>query len=111
MPPRLFLEWVTSKDVMVKMHLAGNMNPVRHSAWANQELAAKVESWGAEPGQYRKVTEEESEVAAVRFPPHPELTRMLDRWAEAVQQSYFDNGNVKENLCAAQEAVQQMLDE
>jgi multiple sugar transport system substrate-binding protein len=107
----LFLEWVTSKDVMVKMHLAGNMNPVRHSAWANQELAAKVESWGAEPGQYRKVTEEESEVAAVRFPPHPELTRMLDRWAEAVQKSYFDNGNVKENLCAAQDAVQQMLDE
>jgi len=107
----LFLEWVTSKPVMVKMHLAGNMNPVRQSAWKDPELAAQVESWGETPGQYRQVTEEESKVAAVRFPPHPELTRMLDRWAEAVQQSYFDNGNVRENLCAAQDAIAQMLAE
>jgi len=96
---------------MVKMHLAGNMNPVRQSAWKDPELAAQVESWGETPGQYRQVTEEESKVAAVRFPPHPELTRMLDRWAEAVQQSYFDNGNVRENLCAAQDAIAQMLAE
>ena len=50
-----------------------------------------------------------AKVAGVNFPPHPELTRMLDRWAEAIQQSYFDNGNVEENLCAAQADVARML--
>ena len=50
-----------------------------------------------------------AKVAAVRFPPHPELTRMLDRWAEAIQKSYFENGNVDKNLCAAQADIEQML--
>jgi len=105
----LFLEWLTSKETMIKTHLGGNMNPVRASAWADPEVAALVESWGEYPGQYREVAEEMAKVAGVRFPPHPELTRMLDRWAEAVQQSYYDNGNVKENLCAAQDDIQAML--
>jgi len=105
----LFLEWLTSKETMIKTHLGGNMNPVRASAWVNPEVAALVETWGEHPGQYREVAEEMAEVAGVRFPPHPELTRMLDRWAEAIQQSYFDKGNVKENLCAAQDDIKAML--
>ena len=105
----LFLEWLTSKETMIKTHLGGNMNPVRASAWANPDVAALVESWGEHPGQYREVAEEMAKVAGVNFPPHPELTRMLDRWAEAIQQSYFDNGNVEENLCAAQADVARML--
>lgn len=105
----LFLEWVTSKDVMVRTNLAGNMNPVRKSAWENDELQAQVDSWGSEPGQYRKVTGIMDEVAAVRFPPHPELTRMLDRWAEAVQQVYFGNADAKSALCAARDDIERML--
>ncbi len=105
----LFLEWLTSNETMVKTHLGGNMNPVRQSAWDDPGVAALVENWGETPGQYREVAEEMAKVAAVRFPPHPELTRMLDRWAEAIQQSYFDNGNVEENLCAAQSDIERML--
>lgn len=105
----LFLSWVTSKDVMVKTHLGGNMNPVRQSAWENPEVAAMVDSWGAHPGQYREVTGTMNEVAAVRFPPHPELTRMLDRWAQAVQEVYFSGTDTKEALCAAQADVERML--
>lgn len=104
-----FLSWVTSKDVMVKTHLAGNMNPVRQSAWENPDVAAMVDSWGAEPGQYREVTGIMNEVAAVRFPPHPELTRMLDRWAQAVQEVYFSGTDTKDALCAAQADVERML--
>jgi len=105
----LFLQWLTSKETMVKTHLGGNMNPVRQSAWENPEVAALVESWGETPGQYREVAAEMAEVAALRFPPHPELTRMLDRWAEAVQKSCFDSGNVKQNLCEAQSDIERML--
>ena len=105
----LFLQWVTSKDIMIKMHLAGNMNPVRQSAWDDPKVSALVESWGETPGQYKQVTVEMSKVAGLRFPPHPELTRMLDRWAEAIQKSYFENGNVEANLCAAEADIKKML--
>jgi multiple sugar transport system substrate-binding protein len=105
----LFLQWLTSKETMVKTHLGGNMNPVRASAWENPDVAAMVQAWGAEPGQYIETVQIMSEVAGIRFPPHPELTRMLDRWAEAVQQSYFEGGNVEQNLCAAQEDIARIL--
>ncbi len=105
----LFLQWLTSKATMVKTHLGGNMNPVRQSAWEDPDVAAMVEAWGAVPGQYRETVQTMSQVAGIRFPPHPELTRMLDRWAEAIQQSYFDGGNVEQNLCAAQEEIAAML--
>ena len=107
----LFLQWLTSKETMVKTHLSGNMNPVRTSAWADPEVAAMVDQWGETPGQYRAVVQEMAEVAAIRFPPHPELTRMLDRWAEAVQRSYFEEGNVEANLCDAQADIEAMLNE
>ena len=105
----LFLQWLTSKETMVKTHLGGNMNPVRLSAWANPDVAAMVEAWGEYPGQYRETAQTMAAVAAIRFPPHPELTRMLDRWAEAIQKSYFDGGNVEKNLCDAQKDIAGML--
>ncbi|KRB29119.1 sugar ABC transporter substrate-binding protein [Mesorhizobium loti] len=107
----LFMQWVTSKETMIKTHLAGNMNPVRKSAWDAPEVAKLMESWGETPGQYIQAAKTEAEVATIRFPPHPELTRMLDRWAEAIQKSYFGQGDVKTNLCNAQADIQKMLDE
>lgn len=105
----LFLQWLTSPETMIDTHLGGNMNPVRVSAWEDPEVAALVETWGSEPGQYREVVTEMGEVAQILYPPHPELTRALDRWAEAIQQSYFDDGNVEANLCAAEEDIAEIL--
>ena len=103
-----FLQWLTSPDVLMETHLAGNMNPVRLSAWENEELAALVDTWGSEPGQYGKVLTETAKIAAIGVPPNPELTRALDRWAEAIQQTYFD-GNAKANLEAAAADIESML--
>lgn len=105
----LFLQWLTSKETITKSNIAGNMNPVRFSSWENPELLAIVEQWGETPGQYREVMVEMGKVAAIRFPPHPELTRVLDRWAEAIQTSFFEGGNVEANLCAAQEDIKSVL--
>ena len=105
----LFLQWLTSKETMVATHLAGNMNPVRQSAWEDPEVAAMVQAWGAYPGQYLETVQVMSEVAGINFPPHPELTRMLDVWAGAVQRSFYEEGNVEANLCAAQEQIARML--
>ena len=103
-----FLQWLTSAEVLNQTHLAGNMNPVRLSSWENPELAAMVDAWGSEPGQYRSVLEETAKIAHINYPPHPELTRALDRWAEAIQQSYFD-GNTEENLQAAADEISSLL--
>ena len=105
----LFLQWVTSKEIMIATHLAGNMNPVRQSAWDDPQVAEMVEAWGETPGQYLETVQTMSEVAGINFPPHPELTRALDTWAGAIQQSYFEGGNVEENLCAAEEDIARML--
>lgn len=103
-----FMQWLTSKETLLETHLAGNMNPVRLSAWEDPELAALVNEWGAEPGQYREVLEGTAEIAGIRVPPHPELTRALDVWAEALQKSYFD-GNVEANLNDAAEQIERIL--
>ncbi len=105
----LFLSWVTSSDTMIATHLTGNMNPVRASAWESAEVVEMVNSWGETPGQYSEVTATMAEVAAVRFPPHPELTRMLDRWAQAVQEVYFNGTDTRTALCEAQDDVGKMF--
>ena len=108
-PAWLFLQWLTSPETMVQTHLGGNMNPVRASAWADADVAALVDTWGASPGQYAEVVSAMGQVAQILYPPHAELTRALDRWAEAIQQSYFEGGHVEENLCAAEEDIANIL--
>jgi len=108
-PAWLFLQWLTSPETMVQTHLGGNMNPVRASAWADPDVADLVNSWGAYTGQYVEVVSEMGQYAQILYPPHAELTRALDRWAEAIQQSYFEGGNVEANLCAAEEDITDIL--
>lgn len=103
-----FMQWLTSADTLLKTHLNGNMNPVRTSAWADPELSKLVDAWGETPGQYRKVVEETAKIAEIRYPPHPELTRALDIWAEAIQKSFFD-GKTAENLQQASEEISGIL--
>ncbi|NLC52296.1 MAG: sugar ABC transporter substrate-binding protein [Firmicutes bacterium] len=106
----LFMQWLTSKEVMAETHLNGNMNPVRSSAWEDPRLVEMVESWGEYPGQYAEVQVTMLEnYSGLWFPPHPELTRALDRWAEAVQQSFFEGGNVERNLQKAAQDIATML--
>ena len=104
----MFMQWLTSADTLLKTNMAGNMNPVRASAWADTELASLVNTWGETPGQYSNVAAETAKIAAIRFPPHPELTRVLDIWAEAIQKTFFD-GKTLQNLQTAQEEIQRIL--
>lgn len=104
-----FLQWTTSRDVMIKTHLAGNMNPVRKSAWEDPEVAAMVKNWGATEGQYLSVVQEMSKVADLRLPAHPEITRVLDIWAEAVQKAYYGEDTVENALKKAAEQIESVI--
>jgi len=104
-----FLQWVTSRDTMIKTHLAGNMNPVRASAWEDPDVAAMVNSWGETEGQYLSVMKQMSEVAGLKLPAHPEITRVLDIWAEAVQRAYYGSDTVENALKNAAKEIEKVL--
>ncbi|MUG44385.1 ABC transporter substrate-binding protein [Paenibacillus woosongensis] len=104
-----FLQWTTSREVMIKTHLAGNMNPVRASAWEDPEVAAMVQSWGEKEGQYLSIVQEMSKVAGLRLPAHPEITRFLDIWAEAVQKAYYGQETVENALKDAADQIRRSL--
>jgi multiple sugar transport system substrate-binding protein len=104
-----FLQWATSRETLNKTHLAGNMNPVRKSAWDDPEVSAMVKSWGETEGQYLDVMKKMAEVAELRLPAHPEITRILDVWAEAVQNAYFGQARVEDALKASANEIRAIL--
>lgn len=103
------LQWLTSKDVMVEQHLKGSMEPVRNSAWENKEVAALINSYGEYPGQYLDVVKVMGESAKLTMPAHPEITRALDVWAEAIQSAYYGQMSVKDALDAAAVKITEIL--
>ena len=105
-----FLQWATSRETLNKTHLAGNMNPVRSSAWDDPDVSAMVESWGEYPGQYLNVMKEMAEVTALKLPAHPEITRVLDIWAEAVQLAYFRQASVEDALRNAAQQIERVFE-
>ena len=105
-----FLQWATSEETLNQTHLAGNMNPVRYSAWDDPDVSAMVESWGEYPGQYLNVMREMAGVTALKLPAHPEITRVLDIWAEAVQSAYFRQATVEDALRNAAQQIRIVFD-
>jgi multiple sugar transport system substrate-binding protein len=104
-----FLQWATSGEILNKTHLAGNMNPVRKSAWDDPEVSAMVKGWGETEGQYLDVMKKMAEVAEPRLPAHPEITRILDIWAEAVQNAYFGQARVEDALKVSADEIRAIL--
>ena len=104
-----FLQWVTSAETLNRTHLAGNMNPVRYSAWENPDVAEMVFSWGEYPGQFLEVMREMADVAGIKLPAHPEITRILDIWAGAVQAAYFGVASVEDALTQAADEIRVIL--
>lgn len=104
-----FLQWATSRDVMIETHLAGNMNPVRSSAWDDPDVANMVKSWGETEGQYLSVVQQMAEIASIELPAHPEITRILDIWAEAVQKVYYKQDTAENALKIAADQIRLVL--
>lgn len=105
------LQWLTSKDVMIEQHLQGSMEPVRTSAWNNNDVIALIESYGEYPGQYLEVVQTMGNCAELTLPAHPEITRALDVWAEAIQSAYYKQTTVQEALDSAAAEITAILAE
>ena len=103
------LQYLTSKDVMIRQHLQGSMEPVRQSAWENADVIALINGYGELEGQYYDVVKTMGECAELTLPAHPEITRALDAWATAIQSAYYGQATVEDALNAAAAEITEIL--
>lgn len=103
------LQYLTSKDVMIDQHLQGSMEPVRQSAWENEDVIALINGYGEFEGQYYDVVKAMGDCAELTLPAHPEITRALDVWATAIQSAYYGQATVEDALNAAAAEITEIL--
>jgi multiple sugar transport system substrate-binding protein len=102
----LFMQWSTSKEVMLQAAINGNMDPPRQSSWNAPEVVRMTEEWGS-----RSVVEEVMQYAQIRFTPHPLTPAAGDRWAQAMQEIYLQEKSAQQALDQAARDIDQMVAE
>lgn len=82
-----FIQWATSKEVLLRSALAGNLDPVRRSVWEHPDVVAMTSKW--DNGNWRKVVTDMLEKYAAWYPtPQTELVAVWDRWIQAYHEIY-----------------------
>jgi multiple sugar transport system substrate-binding protein len=102
----LFMQWSTSKDVMLQAAINGNMDPPRRSSWNAPEVVKMTRDWGS-----RDVVEEVMQYAKIRFTPNPLTPAAGDRWAQAMQEIYLQEKTAKKALDEAAADINKMIEE
>jgi len=102
----LWIQWASSKKVLLKATKRGNWDPVRTSVWNASEVIEMGEKWGS-----RKVVEKSMMIyGAVRYTPCPIYPLVGDRWVQALQEIY--NGrDAKKALDEAVRVINSMVEE
>jgi len=103
-----FIQWVTSKEILLKSALYGNLDPVRKSVWNHPDVVKMVSKWDG--GNWRKVvTENLEKYAAWRPSPQTELVGMWTRWIEALHEVWAGRATVKAALDAAAKDIDALM--
>jgi multiple sugar transport system substrate-binding protein len=102
----LFMQWSTSRDVMLQAAINGNMDPPRQSSWNAPEVIKLTKEWGS-----RDIVEEVLKYAKIRFTPHPLTPAAGDRWAQAMQEIYLEEKSAQKALDEAAAAIDKMISE
>ena len=102
----LFIQWSTSKEVMLQAAINGNMDPPRKSSWNAPEVAKLTNEWGS-----RDIVEEVMQFAKIRFTPHPLAPAAGDRWVQAMQEIYMEEKPAQQALDEAAAAIDKMISE
>lgn len=102
----LFIQWSTSRDVMLQAAVNGNMDPPRKSSWNAPEVVALTNEWGS-----RAIVEEVMQFAKIRFTPHPLAPAAGDRWVQAMQEIYMEEKPAQQALDEAAAAIDKMISE
>ncbi len=94
----LFLEWASSKPVMLVASLKyNNQTPVRNSVWNDPEIVERTNAWGQ--GTCRPiVTKNLEEYAALRWTPNPNAFALSETWQEQLQRIWSQDASADEAI-------------
>lgn len=79
----LWLQWASSKDILTRSAVKGNINPCRISVAEAPEVMEYMEDWGDYQETYIYLLDE---VVGLRWAPLQEQSEVGDLWAVAVQE-------------------------
>ena len=102
----LFLQWASSKDLLVRSTLQNNINPCRKSVANYPKVLNYMKGWGTYSKVYQDLMEH---YAAVRLPALPEFPQMGDLWATAIQEVVLGTKPAKQALDDAAVEIDKVL--
>lgn len=100
-----FIEWVSSKDFLLRSAFEGNMNPTRLSIWNDDSFIEHTKNWGNFTEVSKKLIETHSRVLVT---PIVNYRKVALRWTHALRESYLGM-DVSESLSLAQQDIDLFL--
>ena len=93
-----FIEWASSREVLLRSVFEGNMNPTRTSIWDDERFRAHTAGWGSFYEVARRLVEGDAFVLVTPAANYLEIAR---RWVQALLDAYAGRADVAGALQAA----------
>ena len=102
----LFMQWASSKDILTKTAVKGNINPCRISVANSPEVAEYMKNWGDYQKTYTYLLDK---VVGLRWAPMQQVSQIGDLWSIALQEVILGNKSSADALNAAAEAANKII--
>ncbi len=100
------MEWATSSQFLTRAALQGNMNPTRHSTWADPEFAARASQWHEFPEVAMELV---SNLGHVLVTPAVNYIEVARRWTRALRDAYRGDESLDQCLAAAASDIDRLV--
>ncbi len=100
----LFMQWATSKEIMLKSILKGNTDPVRKSVNYDPGIVKTFKDWG-----YYDMNEELTSYARTMWPPAPNMVESMFRLGRAFQEVLLKQRTAQAALDDAKWDIEDMM--
>jgi multiple sugar transport system substrate-binding protein len=103
----LWLQWASSKDILTRTAVKGNINPCRVSVANSKEVSDYMKNWGDYQKTYVYLLDK---VVAMRWAPMKEQAEVGDRWSVAVQEVLLNEKSAKDALDSAAADINKIIE-
>ncbi len=102
----LFMQWATSKEILLASAIKNNINPTRRSVATDPQVLEYMSGWGDYSDVYQELIEE---YARVMVPALPEFAQLGDVWAKSVQEVVLGQKDAKTAMDEAAAEMDKVL--
>lgn len=102
----LFMQWATSKEILLASAVKNNINPTRRSVATDPQVLEYMAGWGDYSDVYQELIEEYSRVLV---PALPEFAQLGDVWAKSVQEVVLGQKDAKTAMDEAAAEMDKVL--